>query len=85
MEHGQFQVDVTIVTNTLCQRLSTHVTVGIFLTRPLTRYRQREGGGGGGGGGGDRGRREGEGGREGGRHHSWMGEGGLGDAGNIWG
>ena len=63
MEHGQFQVDVTIVTNTLCQRLPTHVTVGIFLTCPLTRRGEIRGGGK------ERGREEGggEGERKGGR------------------
>ena len=49
MEHGQLQVNVAIVTYALCQRLPTHVTVGIFLTSTLRqggRGRGEEGRGG---------------------------------------
>ena len=41
MEDGQLQVNVAIVTDAVCQRLPTHVTVGVLLTCSLERERER--------------------------------------------
>ena len=35
MKHGQLKIDVTIVTNAVGKRLTTRVTLGVFLTRSL--------------------------------------------------
>ena len=81
VEHGKLQVDVAIVTDTLSQGLTTHITVRVLLARTLEQGEGgREGGrkeGRGGGGREEVGWEEGkEGGREEGREGGRREEGG---------